>query len=207
MWTQAVREFVDEVASSSPAPGGGSVAAVAGAQGAALVAMVCRLTLGKKKYESVAEEMAQILEKAENLKSQLTDLVEADTRAFDQVMSAFRMPKEDPEQIEKRRQAIQEAYHEAARIPLNTMKACADGQQLAAVVAARGNVNAASDAGVASLMFEAGAQGARLNVLINLPSLEDAGFVESCRREAEEILARAVAGRSSVLATVQERIG
>lgn len=207
MWTQAVKEFVDEVASSSPAPGGGSVAAVAGAQGAALVAMVCRLTIGKKKYESVADEMTQILEKAENLKRQLTDLVEADTRAFDQVMAAFRMPKDDPGQIEKRRLAIQEAYLEAAKVPLQTMKACADGQQLALAVAARGNSNAASDAGVASLMFEAGAQGARLNVLINLPSIEDAAFVESCRREVEETLAKAVSGRSTIMGAVHERIG
>lgn len=174
--TKTVNDFLNEVAADSPAPGGGSVSALAGSLGAALTSMVCRLTIGKKKYVDVQAEMEDILKKSENLRAQLTSVIDEDTEAFNKVMNAFGFPKETDEQKSVRNEAIQNARKGATLVPLRLMDLCGEGIGLARTVAEKGNKNSLSDAGVSILLLQAAAQGAALNVRINLPGLEDKAF-------------------------------
>lgn len=169
--------FLDELASSTPAPGGGSVAALAGALGAALTSMVCNLTIGKKKYLAVEVEMKKILKASEDLRAQFTTLIDKDTEAFNKVMEAFSLPKENDAQKALRDAAIAAATKEATMVPLEVMKHCIDALALAQKVAADGNKNSVSDAGVSALMLHAGCEAAALNVRINLNGLSDTDFV------------------------------
>ena len=169
--------FLDELASSSPAPGGGSVAALAGALGAALTAMVCNLTIGKKKYAAVEGEMKKILVQAEEMRGLFTALIDEDTQAFNKVMEAFGLPKDTEPQKALRAAAIREATKEATNVPLEVMKHCIDALALTQQVAASGNVNSVSDAGVSAYMLHAAVEAAALNVRINLNNLNDSEFV------------------------------
>ncbi|MBP1658494.1 MAG: methenyl tetrahydrofolate cyclohydrolase [Bacteroidetes bacterium] len=174
---KTIHAFLDELASSSPAPGGGSVAALSGALGSALTSMVCNLTIGKKKYADVDEEMKKVLGQAEHLREQFTELVERDTHAFNKVMEAFALPKETDPQKALRAAAIREATKEATLVPLEVMKHCIDALALAQTVAAKGNANSVSDAGVSAIMLHAALEAAALNVRINLKRLNDPDFV------------------------------
>lgn len=196
---KSLTKFLDELASNSPAPGGGSVAALAGALGAALTTMVANLTIGKKKYLDVEAEMLSLRAKSEDLRKAFTLIIDQDTEAFNKVMEAFGLPKENDDQKALRSAAIQEATKEAALIPLRVMKLVVDALALAKVVAEKGNSNSASDAGVAALMLYAGSEGAALNVYINLGSINDQDFVgwhmdevatlqRTCRVKSDEIL-------------------
>ncbi len=173
---KTVNEFLDEVASNSAAPGGGSVAALAGSLGAALTSMVCRLTIGKKKYAEVQGEMERVLNHSEDLRKKLTATIEEDTAAFGKVMAALAMPKETDEQKDQRSKAIQEATKAATLVPLKLLELCEEGAGLAQTVAEKGNRNSLSDAGVALLLLQAAAHGAALNVRTNLAGLEDKLF-------------------------------
>jgi methenyltetrahydrofolate cyclohydrolase len=183
-----MKAFLDELASSSPAPGGGSVAALAGALGAALTSMVCNLTIGKKKYAEVESDMKKILAQSEDLRARFALLVDTDTAAFNKVMEAYGLPKETEPQKALRAAAIREATKEAAMVPLEVMKHCIDALALAQNVAANGNVNSVSDAGVSTLMLHAACEGAALNVRINLNALADSDFVGWKRDEVESLL-------------------
>jgi formiminotetrahydrofolate cyclodeaminase len=185
---KTLQGFLDELASPSPAPGGGSVAALAGALGAALTSMVCHLTLGKKKYAGVEESMRAILKESEDLRARFTVLIEKDTEAFNKVMEAFNLPKENDAQRALRDAAIVAATKEATLVPLEVMKHCIDGLALAQKVAANGNRNSVSDAGVSALMLHAGCESAALNVKINLRGLSDTEFVHWKSEEMESIL-------------------
>lgn len=180
--------FLDELASSSPAPGGGSVAALSGALGAALTTMVCNLTIGKKKYTDVESEMKSVRAQAEDLRSRFTALVDKDTDAFNKVIEAFALPKESEAQKSLRTAAIVAATKEATLVPLEVMKHCIDALALAQRVAAAGNVNSASDAGVSALMLHAASEGAALNVKINLNGLSDQDFVGWKSEEVDSLL-------------------
>ena len=169
--------FLDELASSAPAPGGGSVAALAGALGASLTSMVCNLTIGKKKYADVESDLKKILVRAEDLRGQFTVLIDKDTAAFNKVMEAFGLPKNTEPQKALRAAAIKEATKEATLVPLEVMKHCIDALALAQEVASKGNANSISDAGVSALMLHAACEGAALNVKINLNALDDPEFV------------------------------
>ena len=185
--TKRLDHFIDELASSSPAPGGGSVAALAGALGSALTVMVCNLTIGKKKYAGVEEDMKGIRERAEALKNTFTKLIDKDTEAFNKVMEAFSLPKDAEPQIALRKAAINEATKEAALVPLEVMKHCIDAMALVQEVAADGNKNSVSDAGVSALMLHAACEGAALNVKINLSSLSEEEFVGWKSDEVESL--------------------
>lgn len=185
---KTINGFLDELASSSPAPGGGSVAALAGALGSALTAMVANLTIGKKKYADAEGEMKKILRQAESLRGQFAALIDKDTEAFQKVMEAFALPKETEPQKALRAAAIREATKEATLVPLEVMKHCIDALALAQEVASSGNANAVSDAGVSALMLHAACSGAALNVRVNLKSLDDPEFVGWKREELESIL-------------------
>jgi len=176
--TKNLSDFIDEVASNSPAPGGGSVSALCGALGSALTAMVCRLTIGKKNYEGVQDEMLATLGQADELRAKLTGLIDRDTEAFNLVMKAFTLPKITDDEKRIRSEAIQTATKQATLVPLEVMKLCEQAMGIAATVAERGNVNSITDAGVAGLILKAGCEGAALNVQINLATLKDKTFVD-----------------------------
>jgi formiminotetrahydrofolate cyclodeaminase len=187
---KTVNDFLDDVASNSPAPGGGSVSALAGSLGAALTSMVCRLTIGKKKYADVQTEMESALKKSEDLRAKLTSVIDEDTEAFGKVMAAIGMAKESEEQRTQRNKAIQEATRSATLVPLKLMSLCEEGLGLARIVAEKGNKNSLSDAGVSLLLLQAAANGAALNVRINLPGLEDQKFRDEAYEQVTNIAKR-----------------
>lgn len=173
---KTVSEFLNELASAAPAPGGGSAAALAGAMGAALVSMVCNLTLGRKKYADVQDEMAAVVAQSEELRRELSDLLQADVEAYTAVSSAYKLPKETDADKTVRSAAIQEALKQATIVPLHVAEACVCVLDMCRPVAEKGNVNAVSDAGVAALLVEAALRSAALNVIINLKAIQDQTF-------------------------------
>jgi glutamate formiminotransferase / formiminotetrahydrofolate cyclodeaminase len=198
-----VDRFVDEVSSESPAPGGGSVAALSGSLAAGLSAMVANLTVGKKGYEAAWTELSDLAEQAQAVKDRLVRAIDDDTDAFNAAMAAMRMPKSTPWEQAARHSALETGYQQAARVPLETATACLDALRLSLVVAEKGNTNSASDAGVAALMARAGVEGAVLNVLINLGSVKDEGFKQTCRAETDGLVKDAAALCEQVLARVK----
>lgn len=186
-----VHEFVDECSTETPTPGGGSVAALAGSLAAALASMVANLTQGKKKFASVHDEMVKIAVRGQELKSQFVSAVDRDTEAFEKVMEAFRMPKGTPEQESARAAAIEEATLGAAEVPLSVLEKTLPVLELAKVVAEKGNPSSRSDAGVAASMARAAAEGAYLNVRINIANLKDRNVADKLGRRADEFLSKA----------------
>ena len=182
-----VNNFLYELASNSPAPGGGSVAALAGALGAALTSMVCNLTVGKDKYADVEDEIKSILKKSESIRKKLTKLIDKDTEAFNDVIKAFKMPKETEKQKEARSKAIQEGYKTAAKVPFETANICGEIFDLAKIVAEKGNKNSITDAAVSALMTKAGVESAILNVKINLGSIKDEKFVKNISSKIDKL--------------------
>ncbi len=164
-------QLLDALADGSPTPGGGSAAAYAGAMGAALVAMVARLTLGKKKYADVNEQMLAILDEADVLRTRLTAAVEEDAAAFDKVMAAFRLPKDTEEQQIERMEAIRKATLHAAEVPLETARKSVRVMELALKTAQSGNLNAITDSATGAAMAQAALTSAGYNVRINILDL------------------------------------
>ncbi len=167
------REFVDELSTDSPAPGGGSVAALCAAQAAGLTAMVGNLTVGKKKYAKAQDRVKEIAVRGQDLKDFFLAAIDGDTDAFNAVLDTFRLPKSTPAQAKARDLAVAAATREATRVPLSVLEAVPELLELAGEVGRIGNVNSLSDAGVAALAGMAGAEGAYYNVLINLDSLKE----------------------------------
>jgi formiminotetrahydrofolate cyclodeaminase len=186
--SKSLNQFLDELASSSPAPGGGSAAALSGALGAALISMVCRLTIGKKKYAAVQQEMESVLRRSEELRSSFSMLVEEDAEAFNSVMKAFALPKETEEEKTARAAVIEEATKKATLVPLRVTELCREALSLSKIAAEKGNTNSVSDAGVSALMLHAACAAAALNVRINLSSLQDNAFAENTRAKVGRIL-------------------
>lgn len=187
-----IKDFNDELSIDSPAPGGGSVAALSGSLSASLTSMVAALTFSKKGYENVREHMIELGEKAQKLKDEFLREIDRDTDAFNKVMEAFRLPKKSEEDKKFRKEKIEEYTKEATLVPLNVLKKSVEALELALSVAKEGNVNSLSDAGVAGLTGETCAYGAYYNVLINLQSIEDKEFVEKTKKEAKENLEKAI---------------
>ncbi len=205
--SMTVDRFVDEVSSDSPAPGGGSVAALAGSLAAALSAMVANLTVGKKHYEAVWSELSQLAERAQQVKASLARAVDEDTEAFNGVMAAMRLPKGTPEEQAARAQALEAGYQAAARVPLATARLCLEALAIAGEAARKGNVNSASDAGVAALMGRAGVEGAALNVLINLGTIKDDAFKSECREAVAKLVADAARLCDEIVGHVESTFG
>ncbi|MEA4941101.1 Methenyltetrahydrofolate cyclohydrolase [bioreactor metagenome] len=189
---QTVTSFVDLMASDAPAPGGGSAAALEGALGAALTAMVCALTQGKKKYAEHAELTAEVGGKAQTLKAQYVDVIDRDTEAFNAVSAVFAMPKDTDEEKAARSAAMQEALKGCTKTPFEMMELAAKALELTDSVVGRSNSSAASDLGCAALSLKAAIQGAWLNVLINIGGLKDQAFAEQYRAEGEALLKKAL---------------
>ena len=203
---KSLQIFLDELASAEPAPGGGSVAALSGALAASLVAMVCRLTTGKKGYENVSAEMQAILPRAEALQRELADLMQADTDAYTRVMSAYRLPQGTGAEKAARARAIQAELQHASDVPLRVAEICAQVLELARVVAEKGNKNAASDGGVGALMAEAGLRGAAFNVTINLSGIQDQAFVQDRRARAASLCASAERTKQEIASIIEKRL-
>jgi formiminotetrahydrofolate cyclodeaminase len=185
----SIEQFLETLASRSPTPGGGSVVAIMGAMGAALVAMVCHLTLGKVHYEAVSEEMEAVLLEVEALRSTLLNFIRADVEAFDAVMAAYSLPKATDEDKVKRSAAIQWALKGATRVPLDCAKASRRVIELSRLVAERGNTNVATDAGVAALTAFAALKSSALNVRVNTGSIKDSDFVRESLLELDRLMA------------------
>jgi formiminotetrahydrofolate cyclodeaminase len=203
---KTLTQFLDELASNSPAPGGGSVAALSGALGCALTSMVCNLTIGKKKYAPVESEMTSIMKQSETLRSICTHLIDRDTEAFNKVMEAFGLPKENDDQKALRNAAIQEATKEATLVPLELMKHIIDALALANIVAEKGNSNSVSDAGVSAIMLNAACESAALNVQINLNSITDMEFVGWRSEECASLLRTSKAAYEAIMLAMKEKI-
>ena len=195
-------EFVDLLASDAPAPGGGSAAALEGALGAALTAMVCSLTIGKKKYAEFEELAAEAQKKAVGLKARFVDVMDRDTEAFNVVSAAFGMPKATDEEKAARSAAIQKGLEGCTKTPFEMMELAAEALELTASILGKSNDSAASDLGVSALSLRAAIQGAWLNVLINIGSLKNKELAEDYRAKGEALLAKALPLADQIYDTV-----
>jgi glutamate formiminotransferase/formiminotetrahydrofolate cyclodeaminase len=201
-----VSNFLDELASNSPTPGGGSVAALAGALGAALISMVGNLTVGKKKYEDVEEDIKKIISSSEKLRYELSQLIEDDVKAFNNFMATYKMPKDTEDEKKIRTEKIQESLIEAAKVPLRVAYKCLDIMILSQEAAEKGNINVISDAGVAVLMAEAALESAILNVKVNLRMIKNEKTREELSSSIKELLLKEKGQKEKVLKTIEEKI-
>ena len=202
----AIELFLDALASSKATPGGGSAAAIIAAMGAALVSMVCNLTIGKKKYADVEGEMKEVLHKAETLRHKLTGMIEDDVKAFDQVMAAYGMAKETDAEKAARDKAIQAALKQATEIPLRCCHAAREVIDLAAIASEKGNLNVISDAGVGVLAAYAALRSAVLNVFTNAKIITDKAFAEAKVKELEKLLVGAEAATEKAYEVVKGKL-
>jgi methenyltetrahydrofolate cyclohydrolase len=180
---KSVKEFLDELASNSPAPGGGSVAALCGSLASALCSMVCRLTIGKKKYADVSDELQAALDKTEFYRNEFTRLIDEDTKAFVLVMEAYKLPKESDEDKTIRDKAIDGALKKAVDVPMEVLKYTSEMMEFSIAIANKGNANSVSDASVGALLLQSTGLAALYNILINLKSIQDQEFVEAKHNE------------------------
>jgi formiminotetrahydrofolate cyclodeaminase len=171
--TKTLEYYLNDLSSNSPTPGGGNVSALCGVLASSLGTMVCNLTIGKKKYEAAEKEMQETKKKLLLFREEFISLAKRDNEAFDKVMDAFKLPKENEEQKLLRRQAIEKATYDAAVVPGEVIKNCSELLLLLEIVSKKGNQNSLSDSGVAISLISAAAEGAFLNVLINCNSLSD----------------------------------
>lgn len=202
----SAQDFLDALASVRPTPGGGGAAAMMGAMGAALVSMVCQLTIGKKGHEAVEAEMRGLLVSSEALRARLTAMVAEDAAAFDGLMAAYRLPKDSDEQRSARSAAIQAGLQAATLAPLACAHAVAEGVRLAARAVGPGNPNVISDVGVGVLASLAALRSAALNVHINAPQIRDRAFTDRCLSDIAGLLAECGPLAEQVQARVQARM-
>jgi formiminotetrahydrofolate cyclodeaminase len=197
-----LQEFIDQMASDAPVPGGGSVAALSGAIAAALAEMVANLTIGKKKYEEVEELMIEQKKFLIETREELLNLIDEDANAFDQVMQAFRLPKETEEEKVSRREAIQMSLKGAALAPLEIARKAYALMDYSEQVVLKGNQNAVTDGMVSAMMARTAVLSALLNVRINLASIKDESFIERLTLEVENLERNAIAKESKILLSV-----
>ncbi len=202
-----LNDFADETASESPAPGGGSIAAYVGALGASLATMVANLSSHKKGWDERWEEFSDWAAKGQQYKNELLKLVDADTAAFNKIMEAFALPKTTAEEKTKRTEAIQQATKFAIEIPFKVMQTAAAAMELVKAMAATGNPNSVSDAGVGALCIRSAVMGAFMNVRINAGGYNDKDYVAGIIAKGKAIEAAVIAGEAEVLKIVDEKIG
>ena len=185
---KSIQQFLDELASKQATPGGGSAAAVMGAESAALISMVCNLTIGKPKYAEVEADMKTLLQRSEALREKLTGMIKADIDVFDKLMATYGLPKQSDEEKTSRSTKIQTVLKEATLVPLECAKACAETIELSRIAAEKGNISVISDAGVAVMAGYSALKSAALNVYINAGSIKDKAFADAKLSELELIL-------------------
>lgn len=208
---ESIRNYIENVASKEPTPGGGSVAALAGSLGSALTAMVGYLTIGRKMYEELdneaKKEMDNNFEELKKSIEKLNYIVDEDTKAFDKVMEAFKLPKETDEEKKNRSQAIQEGYKVALEVPLRCAEECFKVLELQKIFADYGNVNAITDVGVGALLAATGLEGALLNVKINLNSIKDQEYKNKMEQKIDNLLKEGTEIKEELMKTVYKRLG
>lgn len=203
---QAVSTFLDQLSSREPTPGGGGAAALSGAMGAALVSMVCNLTIGKPRYADVEPAMRDTLDRAEALRHELQQLAEDDVQVFNRLTAAYKLPRVTDADTAIRRDAIQSALRRATEVPMRIARAAAAILPLCPLVAEQGNSQAVSDVGVAVHLAHAAVRSTLLNVAINLRTLEDQRFVREVRAEAERLTVGLAAEVERINAVVEAKI-
>jgi formiminotetrahydrofolate cyclodeaminase len=186
--SKTFQDYLKELSSDSPAPGGGNAAAITGALGASLAAMVCNLTIGKKKYSDVENEMTDLKQKFLEYQRKFIELSLKDNDAFNKVMSTMKVPKDTEEHKELRLQNIEKATYGAIEIPADVMKSCADILPLIKIIIEKGNKNSLSDAGVAVSLIGSSARSAYLNVLINCGSLKNQTIAGEIKKQADVLI-------------------
>ncbi len=202
----SITEFTQELASSSPAPGGGSVAALCGALGAALCQMTAGLTLGKKKYEAVSFVMEDLKKTSEILQKKLLAQVNEDTLVYNKVVDAYKLPKTSPAEIDLRTRAIQDALKQAAQTPYETLETSASIFPLVEAAIKMGNPNCITDAGVAAELVLAAVQGAAYNVCVNLMDIHDKVFANDLRKKSMLIQQDIQKRVHEIRKTIEEKI-
>jgi glutamate formiminotransferase/formiminotetrahydrofolate cyclodeaminase len=201
------RNFADETASESPAPGGGSISAYLGALGASLAAMVANLSSHKAGWDERWEEFSDYAVQAQEIKNDLLFLVDEDTNSFNKVMDAFGLPKTTDEEKTARTNAIQDATKYATEVPFQTMQRAFDSFEIIKAMAENGNPNSVTDAGVGALCARSAVIGAFLNVKINASGLKDKDFAEDILKRGQEIVSQAVKLENEILEIVNAKIG
>ncbi len=205
-----VQSFIEEVASKSPAPGGGSVSALASSMGVALTRMVGALSVHKKKFKALDEEIQtsfiSIIESFEGINNQLTVLIDKDTEAFNLIMSAFKLPKETEEEKTFRKGKIEEGTLVAIKVPMEVATLCLEAVSNLDYIVTYGNKNTLSDIGVSALMLYAGLEGAILNVKINIPGLSDEQVRNTYLQDVQELLFRAKNLKDDILVRIHEKL-
>jgi len=202
----SIEDFLGNLAGAAPTPGGGSAAAIIGAMGAALVSMVCNVTLGKKGYEAVDAEMRAVRAESERLRLRLTEMVAEDVAAFDSLMAAYKLPKRSDEEKAQRGTAIQDSLRRATEVPLDCARTCAEVIALARRASEHGYLGVISDGGVGVLAAFTALRSAALNVYINAPSLKDRAFAEQSVAELETLLERCARESESVYQLVRGKL-
>lgn len=207
---KSVDYYITQTASGEPTPGGGSVSALVGSLGAALISMVNNLTVGKKAYEELPDDVKAEFQKnfkeIEEVMEDLKAIIEEDTHAFSKVMDAFKLPKATDEEKEVRTQAIQEGYKVALEVPLRCAKKCLRALELQDIFAEYGNVQAITDVGVGTLLSYAGVEGALFNVIINVGAIKDQEFKAEVEAEIDSTLSRAKELKEELLKVVYSRL-
>lgn len=188
---QTLEEFLASVAAATPTPGGGSVSAIVGALGVALSRMVAGLARDKKGYEDVQDDLRRLEARGAALEDRLLLLADRDARSYETVVAAMRLPKTNEPERSARVEALQAAYKGATEVPLETMEACVEAIELAALAAEKGNRSASTDAAVAILLAEAGLRGASLNARVNLASIKDEAFRTATEAKMDRLLSHA----------------
>jgi glutamate formiminotransferase / formiminotetrahydrofolate cyclodeaminase len=199
--------FLETLASPEPTPGGGSAAAYSCAAGAALIAMVARLTIGRKKYADAEEQMRAVLAKAESLRQEMQAAVTQDTAAFDALMAAYRLPKETEQQQDRRSQVVEQATLQATRVPLLVAQRAVEVMEIALQVIVFGNLNAISDGATGAAMAQAALTGAGYNVRINIPGLQDQQAAQAMLEKLGSYEQRAVELEEKIQAELRQRAG
>ena len=203
-------EFSDEVDSNSPAPGGGSVSALAGNIGIGLARMMAHLSFGKKKYENLDEsiriDFLERFNQLSDIRAQLVDLIDKDTESFNEFMKAIRLPKGSEEQIKYRNSAIQEATLFSIDVPFKTSKECLKALSIIEYILEYGNQNAITDIGVGTLMLYTGVEGAILNVKVNLSSLENEELKNYYSNQCEDILRKANLIKDNIISSIHKKL-
>jgi methenyltetrahydrofolate cyclohydrolase len=184
----SIGEFLEQLASGDPTPGGGSAAAIMGAMGAALVSMVCSVSIGKKGCESAEAELRSVRTQSEALRLRLTAMAAEDVAAFDSLLAAYKLPKIFDQDKARRTEAIQASLRRATEVPLECVRACAEVTALARRAGEHGYRGVISDAGVGAAAAYSAVRSAALNVYINAPALKDRGFAERTLAELEKLL-------------------
>lgn len=199
----SITEFLQQTASAEPLPGGGCTAALNAALAAGLTEMVANLTIGRKEFQTVEDDMKKIVQAAANLRQKLENDIDNDAQAYQAVLAAFKLPKQTDDEKKQRSDAIQLAFKSAAKVPMSVARDALIIMDLASRAIARGNPNAVTDVAVAVLAARTAALAAAYNVKINLGAVKDSDFVEELSREVEDLEKKAIRKEKEILAHIK----